>query len=81
LYDIERIYERIGSLQAACIGLVVITINPIITLEVTFVNVYFNVIADVLKVICQVVISFLTIWLMIIKIKNEKKNNKNEKDT
>jgi hypothetical protein len=42
--------------------------------------VYFNVIADVLKVICQVVISFLTIWLMIIKIKNEKKN-KNEKDT
>ncbi len=80
MYDIERIYERIGSLQAACIGLVVITINPIITLEVTFVNVYFNVIADVLKVICQVAISFLTIWLMIIKIKNERKN-KNEKDT
>lgn len=74
----DELFNKLTSLEAALIGLVVLTINPVITLDVQFYNVVFNVIVDFLKVICQLSISFLTIYLMILKIKNEKKNKKNE---
>lgn len=74
----DELFNKLSSLEAALIGLVVLTINPVITLEVEFYNAVFNVIVDFLKVICQLSISFLTIYLMILKIKNEKKNKKNE---
>lgn len=74
----DELFNKLSSLEAALIGLVVLTINPVITLDVEFYNVVFNVIVDFLKVICQLSISFLTIYLMILKIKNEKKNKKNE---
>lgn len=74
----DELFNKLSSLEAALIGLVVLTINPVITLDVEFYNAVFNVIVDFLKVICQLSISFLTIYLMILKIKNEKKNKKNE---
>jgi hypothetical protein len=78
-YSINELTEKVNSLQAALIGLVVLTINPIITIDTNFYNQVINVIMDSIKVLCQLSISGLTIYLMIIKIKNEKNGNRNKK--
>jgi hypothetical protein len=77
--SINELSEKVNSLQAALIGLVVLTINPILTIDINFYNQVINVVVDTIKVICQLSISGLTIYLMIIKIKNEKNGNRNKK--
>lgn len=76
---IHELSEHVTGIQTALIGLVVLTINPLLTIDVNFYHVVINVIVDTIKVICQLLISGLTIYLMVIKIKNEKRkpNEKN----
>lgn len=76
---IHELSEHVTGIQTALIGLVVLTINPLLTIDVNFYHVVINVIVDSIKVICQLLISGLTIYLMVIKIKNEKRkpNEKN----